>query len=308
MPRPLSPWVLLVAFLCAGAGILCLGPSDARSEDEGAPKGDAASEQTPALASDEEAQAALKVFQVDFKARGKKGDEKIAEQDWAMRELAKVQHKDVVDALAKVTRNRSVDLRTAAVLQLGRQRALPGYAGEAVTKAMAKNTKDATFLMAGLEAIGSLRYLGASELLVELMRHHDYAVQKNALVTMGALKDTRFLEEIVKLMKALRLEKGAKWDGVTATHDTGTAGDHDQKAAEAAGKAAEAKNKQKGKRAARSSRDLGPVVLEVAKALTGQEFTGSINAREWMAENKAELDKAIAEITKLAEAQQAAGK
>ena len=260
-------------------------------------------EAIPALASDEEAAEALQVFKKDFKARGKKGDEKLAEQDWALRELAKVQHRKVVDALAKVTRNKSEDLRTAAVLQLGRQRALPGYAGQAVVKSLEKNKKDTTFLMAGLEAIGMLHYVGSPEILVELMKHHDYAVQKNALVTMGRLQDVRFLEEIVKLMKAMKLEKGAKWDGVSTTHDTGTAGDHDQKAAEAAGKAQEAKNKKKGKRAARSQRDLGPIVLQVAKDLTGQEFTGSIMARKWMDENKAELDKSIAEVEALAETQ-----
>ena len=296
------PWLLTLSLLALFAVPFALAPAVGKEAEEQKP------DPIPPLADDDEAAEALKVFKKDFKARGKKGDEKLAEQDWAMRELTKVQHRKVVDALAKVARNKNPDLRTAAVLQLGRQRALPGYAGQAIVKVMEKNKKDTTFLMAGLESIGELRYLGSPELLVELLKHHDYAVQKNALVTMGALKDPRFIEEIIKLMKALKLEKGVKWDGVSVTHDTGTAGDGDQKAAEAAGKAQEAKNKKKGKRAAKSQRDLGPVVLEVAKELTGQEFNGSIMARKWMDENKAEVDKSIAEIKKLADEQIAAAK
>jgi len=290
---PLLLSLLVIAVL--GVPFLALSPASGDQAADAKKKADP----IPPRASDEEADEALKIFKVAFKARGKKGDMKIAEQDAAMRRLSKVQHPDVVDALVKVTKNRNVDLRTAAVLQLGRLRALPGYAGVAVMKAMDRNRKDPTFIMAGLESIGTLRYLGASGLLIGLLKHPEYAVQKNALVTMGVLKDPRFIEEIIKIMKALRLESGASWDGVSVTHDTGTAGDGDQKAAEAAGKAAEAKNKKKGKRAARSQRDLGPVVLQTAKELTGEEFTGSIAARKWLKENRKQVDEAISEIKKL---------
>ena len=37
-------------------------------------------------------------------------------------------------------------------------------------------------------------------------------------------------------------------------------------------------------------RDLGPVVLQVAKDLTGQEFSGSIAARKWADENKKRIE------------------
>jgi len=292
--------IVLAALVLAALGLPLLSTAPATGEEAGAAE---KPEPIPALASDEEAVEALKVFKKDFKARGKKGDEKVAEQDWAMRQLAKVQHRKVVDALAKETRNRNIDVRTAAVLQLGRLRALPGYAGAAVVKAMEKNSKDSTFQMAGLESVGSLGYLGATEVLVRMLKHPEYAVQKNALVTMGTLKDPRFIEEIIKLMKALRLESGASWDGVSVTHDTGTAGDHDQKAAEAAGKAAEAKNKGKGKRAARSQRDLGPVVLQTAKELTGEEFTGGIMARKWLAENRKQVDASIKDVEQRAKDQ-----
>ena len=262
----------------------------------------------PVLASDEEAQEALAIFKKDFKASGFKGDEKLAEQDFALRALAKVQHREVVHALVKVTKNRSEDLRTAAVQRLGEQRALPGYAGKGVVDAMKLHAKDATFLMAGLEAIGELQYLGAKDLLAELMKHPDYAVVKNALVTIGELKDQRFIEEIVKLMKALKLEKGAKWDGVNVTYDTGASGDSDQKMAEKIGKAAEAKNARKGKRGAKSQRDIGPIVLDVMFDLTGEQFSGGIEARKWLEDNRAKVDEQVKDDETTAAAQLAEAK
>lgn len=291
--RPHLLFVLLGACLLLGAP--ALGDEPAQGEEKAQPR--------PPLASDEEAAEALALFKEAFKAKGLKGDEKIAQQDYALRELAVVQHADVVDALARQTKNRSLDLRTGAVLQLGKQRALPAYAGKAIVAAIKRNAKDDTFVMAGLEAIGELGYLGAFDLLKDLMKHHEYAVMKNALVTIGDLKDVRFIEEIFKLMKELKLEKGAKWDGVNVTYDTGAPGTHDQEMAEAIGRAQEAKNKKKGKRSARSQRDLGPIVLMAMKELTGQEFTGSIQARKWLDANKKEIAEKLKAFEKLVEEQ-----
>ncbi len=274
------------------------GPADAKKAEE----------KIPPLASDEEAAEALKIFKTEFKAKGLRGEEKVGAQAWALTTLAKVQHPKVVDALHKATKNRNADLRTGAVLALGSQRRIPGYAGKAVLDAMKRHSKDTTFVMASLEAIKKLRFLGAKPQLAALIKHHEYAVVKNALVTVAALKDARFIEEIVKLMKALKLEKGASWDGVNVTYDTGTAGDHDQKMAEKLGKAAEAKNKKKGKRSAKSMRDIGPVVLEVMFDLTGEQFSGGIEARKWLGKNKAEVDAQVKAVEKTAaeQAQQAA--
>ncbi|MDA1194573.1 MAG: hypothetical protein O2894_05255 [Planctomycetota bacterium] len=262
----------------------------------------------PELATDEEVDAALEIFKEAYKARGTKGDEKLATQDMAIRELAKTQHPKIVDELTKLSKNRSVDISTSAVLQMGQQRRIPGYAGEAILAAMKRQSKDPTYLMAGLAAIGELGYLGAKDTLIELMGHHDYAVKKNALVTIAELKDHRFIEEIVRLMKALKLEKGASWDGVEVNYDTGTAGDHDQKMAEKIGKEKQAANASKGKRAARSQRDIGPLVLEVMFDLTGEKFSGGIEAREWLEKNKADVDVLVDTCEKVAAAQVAEAK
>jgi len=293
MWRKLPPLPGFVALALMACGFLYAG---ALRADEPKPAKSAA---IPPLASDDVATEALKVFKTAFKAKGYKGEEKVAEQDWALRQLAKVQHPKVVDALAKVTKHRDELLRTAALIQLGAQRRIPGYAGLAVIEAMKRQKKDSTFLMAGLDAIANLRYMGAREVLVTLMKHHDYAVVKNTLVTIGRMEDKRFVDDIVKLMKALKIEKGAKWDGASASHDSGAAGDHDQKVAEKKAKAAIAKNKGKGKRSAKSMRDLGPIVLEVAFQLTGQQFSGGVAARKWLSEHRAEVD---ADVKLLADA------
>lgn len=279
----------------AGRGPAGSGPQPAGDKKAGEP--------APVLASDADAAEALATFKKAFRARGLKGDEKLAEQAVALRAVAKVQHPKVVDALAKVARNRDADLRTAAVLRLGDQRALPGSAGQAVVDALGRHRDDPTFVMACLASISRLRYLGAPKRLAALMKDHEYAVVKAALTTIGKLKDARFIDEIVKLLKQLKLEKGAKWDGVEVHYDSGASGNSDQETAERMGHAAESKNKRKGKHAARSMRDLGPVVLEVLHDLTGERFSGGIEARKWLDANRKKVDDMIAAVEKQAAAQ-----
>ena len=93
------------AFFLAAAVVLALvwiGGATAEEPKQGEPKqGDAkkAEEKIPPLASDEEAAEALKVFKVEFKAKGIKGEEKIGAKAWAMTTLSQVQHPKVVDEL-----------------------------------------------------------------------------------------------------------------------------------------------------------------------------------------------------------------
>ena len=253
--------------------------------EEPAPK-----DETPKLASDAQAKAALDTFKDAFKARGLKGDEKLMQKEFAMRALAKVQHRSVIDALAKITRDRSPDVRTSAVTHLGKQRALSGYAGHRILQAMRKQKKDATFTMACLSAISKLGCLLADADIRELMKHSDYSIRKQALLAIGQLQDMRMLDDLLGLLKELKLDKGVTWEGAEATVDTGTAGDGDQKAAEAKAKAQAAKNKKAGRRGARSQRDIGPIVLEALKLLTGEEFDGSIMAKEWTEANAKDIE------------------
>ena len=241
-------------------------------------------------ATDAQAEAALEVFKDAFKARGMKGEEKVVQKVFAMRTLAKTQHRNVIDALAKATKDRSIDVRTGAVTYLGQQKLLAGYAGHRVLEAMRKWKKDTTFTMAALSSVSQLGCLLADKDIRELMKHKDYAVRKQALLTIGQLQDMRMLDDLLGLLKDLKIDKGVSWDGAEASVDTGTAGDGDQRAAERAAKAKAAKNKKGGRRAGRRQRDIGPIVLEALKLLTGEEFDGSISAKEWVTANQKSID------------------
>ena len=77
--------------------------------------------------------------------------------------------------------------------------------------------------------------------------------------------------------------------------------------AEAIGQAQMAKNKGKGKKAGRSMRDLGPIVLQTMKRLTGQEFTGAIQTRKWLdaPKNAQVIKDSQAKVQKVADEQAA---
>ncbi|MHC5010364.1 MAG: HEAT repeat domain-containing protein [Planctomycetota bacterium] len=197
------------AFFCLG---LLLAGTPAALAEEGPPA--PAEEQQLQVASDEEAEEALALFKEEFKARGLTGDDKISQRDWAMSRLAVVQHPDVVEALAKVTRNREPILRLLAVIYLGEQRLFPALAGEHIIRAMKRDSKNTVLVMSALQALGELRYLGAQEDIEPLLQHNDYAIRKSAILAVGAIGDIRMLEDILKLV-------GIEYQGVQAATASG---------------------------------------------------------------------------------------
>ena len=84
---------------------------------------------------------AVAPYKVAFRAKGMKGEEKLAYQVQAVRDIAEVQHPKVVDMLVKLTNNKNPDIAAAALLGLGDQRRIPGYAGQAVVKVMTIKSK-----------------------------------------------------------------------------------------------------------------------------------------------------------------------
>jgi hypothetical protein len=274
----------------------------------GAARGVRAEEKTPAVASLEDAKQALAAFEVAFKASGSKGDEKTAVQEKAMRELAKVQHPLVADRLAKITKNQDKDLRTLAVMYLGEQVAMPGYAGKAVLDALKRNLGDYVYLMVSGDSIESLGYRGQLVVLRDMLAHKDEAVRKNALQVIGGMKEVRMIDDVLKLMIDLKIDKGAKWEGGEVSVDTGAPGDADQRAAEAAYAERYGKNEQKGKSAGRKMRDMKPLLLDTMKKLTGQEFLHTQQAEDWIAAHKAEIDAQKKAFDELQRSQEEAAK
>ncbi len=296
-------------------------------------------EKLPPMASDEEAEAALDTFKSEFKAKGLKGDDKLSQRDWAMSRLAKVQHRSVVDALAKVTKSSDETLRMLGVIYLGEMRAMPAYAGEKVLAAMNKNKKDEVFVISALQSLGSLKYLGGGKELSKFLKHRSFIIKKSAIIAVGETGDIRLLEDLLKIigmetkndLKGEKkdggtsadgqqsgggeevVEEGYSWEGVDVTYDTGTAGDHDQRMAEAIGEAQLAANRAAAEAGAnrsgggatggggpsvaggpsggrggssRSTEELIPVVARALKKMTGEEFDGPGTIRKWIRANR----------------------
>jgi hypothetical protein len=158
-----------------------------------------------------------------------------------------------VAELGDVAKSGDDDLKIFAIIYLAEQKASPALAGAHVVTAMQKNAKDTVIVLTGLQSVGTLKYLGAGNLIKELIRSDDFAVKKYAIGTAGKLGDMRLIDELLKILgvdpKAPPaspqeeksggkevVEEGYSWEGAEATVDHGHA-DNTQENAEAKAKA-----------------------------------------------------------------------
>ncbi len=283
------------------------GPA-ARAGDDVPPAPNAADAKTPPpekpippLASDDEAQAALAAFKPAYRAKGFKGDERTAVRERAMHDLADVQHPGVCDALYRLTKDHDADIRTLAVMYLGAQRALPGYAGPLVVKAIRANAKDAVLVMCGVDALEDLAYRGAVDLLHDLESNKDDMVRKVIILAIGDTVEMRMIDDLLEMAKNVKIDKASKTEGHEVHYDSGAAGDADQKAAEKMYHDKYGKSAHKARSAGRASRDIGPIILEALKHLTGQDFESGQAAKAWAEKHADEISarkKALDDVEK----------
>ncbi len=294
----------------------------------------------PPIASDEEAARALERFADDFRARGLTGEDKMSQRDYAMSNLAKVQHPDVVKALAKIARSPDDTLKTLATIYLGEQRALPGIAGPEVVHVLLRNEKDDVLVLSALESLGNLGYLGATEEIADLLVSKEFAVRKAAVGTVGELHDMRLWKEVAKLAgvsirsgdkvasgsdkqnsKEEVTEEGWSYDGVEVTYDTGASGDSDQKMAEQIGREKLAQNKAQAQSGAhgghggssgggatrggvaRDPKELLPYVLATLYKLTGEQFNSPHEVAQWIIKHRDVIDQKVEDLEAQAKAQ-----
>jgi hypothetical protein len=285
----------------------------------------------PPLSSDEAATTALEIFEEDYKAKGLKGEERTAQRDWAMSKLVKVQHKAVVEALAKVAKGGDPTLRTLGILYLGDMKALPGTAGKEVLQVLERNRKDSVVVLSALDSFGNLRYVGATEMIADLIHAQDFTFKKAAIVAAGRTRDIRLLNDLLKILGIedkggdsggddVVVTEGYSWEGAEAHVDTGTPGPGDQEAAErqvaeqmaqnqaaaaAAAGGGGAGGGTGGERgaggASRSLKELAPHALVAIKHITGQRFQTGKDILTWLSKNRAWMaqeKKAVIEETK----------
>ena len=295
VPLAASLAALLVALLVA---LSAVAPS-ARAEE---PKAAPTAKPVPPLAGTVDAKAAIAKFKAEFKGKD------VAKKADAVDTLGDVNHPFVVDELIKVTKHKDPELRAAAFQNLERQRAIPDVAGRAVLSGVDVKSKDVAALTSAIDTVEVLRHRGALPVLLTLCRHDDHAVVRAALDALGDLQDVRALDAVLELLKELKVEEGVKWDGASASVDTGAAGNGDQQAAEAAARAAGAANARKGKSAARRMRSAGEIVYMVLKDLTGEAFGSGKEARAWVEKHKDALAAKKKALDDEQKAQEEAGK
>ena len=266
--------------LAAALAFAFLASPVARAEDPRPP----APKPIPPIASNAEAKAALTKFHDTFK-----GKDVEAKAD-AIDALGRVNHPDVVAELAKLLRQRNLELRAAACQNLGGQRALPSLAGAAFLATVDAKSTDWAYLTDVIDGLKDLNCRASLPTLVKLLHHENQSVVRWSLDALGDMKDVRALDAVLDLMKELKVDEGAKWEGGEVRVDTGASGDADQKAAEAAYAAKYGNQAGKGRSAGRKMRALGEVLYLVVKDLTGQSFLSGKAAREWVAAHGAELD------------------
>lgn len=298
------------------------------------------------LASDEEAAEALETFKVEFKARGLRKDDKLSQRDFALQELSKVMHADVVKELGKHTKSSNEIIRILAVIYLGDMYAFPGMAGKYVDQAIKRNKKDKVLLMSGLESLGQLHFLGARKTIISMLKHRDFAVKKCAIHAVGATGDLRLIYDMLKIIGLTlkpgstgdgesggseEAEEGYSWEGVEVTYDTGSPGTGDQEAAERIGKEKQAANEAAAHAAngggtnpggsdaggggqntgrggqARSTEELIRPIKEAMTRLTGQEFGNAGDIKGWMLVNAKGVARRMRHLNKQ-ERKQAKGK
>lgn len=263
--------------LVAASALMCVS---ARADDPKAP----AAAPAPTLATNAEAKDAIAKFKEEFKAKD------VEAKCDAIDGLAKVQHPDVVAELAKLLTHKNLEIRATATQDMGFQKAVPAIAGARLVATLEGKNLDWAYTTDAIDALKALKYRAALPLLVKLIKHENHVIVRWAFDALGDLKDVRAIEAILDRIKELKIDQAVRWDGVSVTVDTGTAGDGDQKAAEALGAALAAANKGKGRSGGRTSRALGEIVFLVLKDLTGQQFSTGKAAREWLDANKAAVD------------------
>ena len=269
----------------------------------------------------------------------------MTQRDWAMAELSKLQHPDIVTALAKISRSPDDTLRVLAVIYLGEQTAFPGIAGEHVLSALKRNPEDIVLVLSALQSLGSLKYLGAVPEIKKLLGYEDFAVKKGAILAVGDIGEMRLWKEVCKLAgvevkigddvdgrgrgvgKEEVVSEGYSYDGVEVTYDTGTAGDGDQREAERIGQERLAANKaaamaKAGGRggaggggvaggatgrggAARNPKELLPAVLTTLFKLTGEKFSSPKDVAKWVVGNRAVILAKVKELNAQQKAQEA---
>ena len=244
---------------------------------------------------DETAKAAIKEFDRNFKKLD------IEEKQNAIYNLHELRNDLVIKRLEKLLRNKHPEVRNVAALALGGQLHNPDYAGKVLLKAYDKEKKNDDVLASVLDGIREVKFLGYWPKLEPALKDKRTSVVIRTLDLLGDNQDWRSLPVLLEMYK-VAMPKRIKWSTGTVNVDTGTAGDADQKAAEAkfnakygvGGSKAKAKAKRKAK--AFEERNFDAQLRRCVKSITGETFDNAYDFEEWYVENFVQVMVKIAEM------------
>jgi hypothetical protein len=243
-----------------------------------------------------EAKEAIKEFDAAFKAT-----REIEEQQNAVYNLHDVPHDLVIRRLEKLLRHKHASIRNVAALALGGQSHNVPLAGSVLMRAYARDYKNEEVLSSVLEAMAELKYLGYWPKAEPALKDERNAVIIRVLDLLGTNEDWRAIPRLLEFYRVV-MPKKVSWSTGEVTVDTGTAGDADQKAAEAAWTAkygrggSKAKAKAKAKARSFDLRNFSPQIRKCVKKITGQSFDTAWDFEDWYIENYLLVARKIAEM------------
>jgi hypothetical protein len=233
----------------------------------------------------DEAKEAIKEFETAFKAT-----REIEEQQNAVYNLHDVPHDLVIKRLEKLLKHKRPGIRNVAALALGGQAHNVPLAGSVLMRTYVRDFKNEEVLSSVLEAMAELKYLGYWPKAESALKDVRNAVIIRILELLGTNEDWRAIPRLLEFYRIV-MPKKVTWSTGTETVDTGTAGDADQKAAEAKFNAkygrggSKAKAKAKAKARSFDLRNFSPQIRKCVKKITGQDFDTAWDFEDWYVEN-----------------------
>lgn len=237
----------------------------------------------PPVATQEEAQERIRIFEQDFKAKANLPVLEEQNKIRAVRVLSKANHPLVAQRLERLLYGRQLPggVRAAAAHGLGKMTFDREKAGKVLLKALEKVKGPPEILEAICGSLAELQYKKAYDALRKLIHHPDERVAKAAILTLGELKEWRVFDALVQLFQVNTA--GDKVPGVSVRVDTGTAGPGDQMRAQQIGRSKQRKPK-------KARPDLTGEVRNALQKLTGEAFKDHSQLKKWMEENQSLIE------------------
>ena len=216
-------------------------------------------------------------------------------------DLHDLPHELVIKQLEKLLKTKDKNIGGVAALALGGQAHDPLRAGKILMNGYKAQFKEELIVISVMDGWTELKYLAYWPTVEKAMKDARNAIVIRVLDLLGDNKDWRAIPKLLEMFH-VAMPKRVTWKTGEVKVDTGTAGDADQKAAEAkfnakygkGGSKAKAKAKRKAK--AFDERNFSNELRKTVKSITGEDFDNAIDFEDWYLENYVAVHKNIAKM------------